>query len=125
MEGPLHDLDAAEMGAGIVAQELVVIAGDVDDAGALAALAQKLLDDVVMLLRPVPAAFQAPAVDDIADQVERLGVVIAQEVEKQRRLTALAAEMDIGNEERPEVPGNRSGEHREAHCFWKDWPACT
>jgi len=41
------------------------------------------------------------------------------------RLAALAAEMDIGNEERPEMPGSRSGEHREAHRFWKDWPACT
>ncbi len=82
VKGPFHDFDAAEMGAGIVAQEFVVIAGNVDDAGALAALAQKLLDDVVVLLRPVPAALQAPAIDDIADQVERLGVVIAQEVEK-------------------------------------------
>ena len=49
-------LDAAEMGAVIVAQEFVVIAGDVDDARALARLAQKLLRHVVVRLRPVPAA---------------------------------------------------------------------
>ena len=57
----------------IVAQELVVVAGDVDDARALARLAQQLLHDVVVRLRPVPALLQPPAVDDVADEIDRLG----------------------------------------------------
>ena len=91
------------MRAGVVAQKLVVIAGDVDDARALARLAQELLDDVVVLLRPVPAPLEPPAVDDVADEIEGLGVVAAEEIEEESRLARLAAEMDIGQEERAEV----------------------
>ena len=40
VDGPVGDLDAAEMGALERSQELVVIAGDIDDPRALAALAQ-------------------------------------------------------------------------------------
>ena len=107
----VDDFDAAEMGAEIVAQELVVIAGNVDDARPLACLAEKLLDHVVVLLRPVPAAPQAPAVDDVADQIDRFGIVIAQEIEKQARLAPLGAEMDVGEEKRPEVMKNGPIEH--------------
>ena len=81
-----------------------MIAGDVDDARALARLAQKLLHHVVVRLRPVPARFQRPAVDDVADQIDRVGIVVAQEVEQLAGLTAARAEMDVGDEERAEVP---------------------
>ena len=87
------------------AQELVVIAGDVDDARALAALAQQLLHHVVVRLRPVPGAAQPPAVDDVADQIDRLGVVVAQEIEQELGLGRLRAEMDVGDEQRPEFAG--------------------
>src|SRR5262249_33121583 len=50
----LGNLDAAEMRAAIFAQELVVIARYVDDAGSLAHLAEKLLQHIVMRLRPMP-----------------------------------------------------------------------
>ena len=96
-----------------------MIAGDVDDAGALPRLAQELLDDVVMLLRPVPALLQPPAVDDVADEIDRLGVVVAQEVEEQPGLAAAAAEMDVGDEDRPEVPGRRPIKHRHHHAVLK------
>ncbi|MCY1240141.1 hypothetical protein D9M72_529740 [compost metagenome] len=99
----LRHLDAAEVHAGKIAQELVVIAGDVDDAGALAGLAQKLLDDVVAVLRPVPAALQPPAVDDVADQHDRLRFVMPQEIEQEVRLGGLRPEMDVGDEQRPEL----------------------
>ena len=99
------DLDAAEMRALERPQELVVIAGDVDDARALAALAQQLLDHVVVRLRPVPGAAQPPAVDDVADQIDRLGVVVAQEVEQELGLGRLRAEMDVRDEQRPEFAG--------------------
>ena len=61
VNGVFHHVDAAEMRAVIVAQELVVIAGNVDDLGALARLAQHLLHEVVVRLRPVPARISAPS----------------------------------------------------------------
>ena len=98
----LRHLDAAEMRAVIIAQELVVIARQIDEAGALARLAQELLHDVVVRLRPIPARAQLPAVDDVADQIDRLGIVIAQEVEQAFGLTAARAEMHIRNKESTE-----------------------
>ena len=94
------------MRAVIVAQELVVVAGDVDDLGALARLAQHLLHEVVVRLRPVPARFQRPAIDDIADQVDRVGVVAAQEIEQSFGLRAAGPEMHVGDKQRAE---RRSG----------------
>ena len=43
-----------------------------------------------------------PAVDDIADQIDRFGVVIAQEVQQPLGLATPRAEVDIGNKESTE-----------------------
>ena len=102
MDRRLDHFDAAEMRAVIIAQKLVMIARQVDDARALARLAQQLLHHVVVMLRPVPAGAQLPAVDDVADQVDGVGIVIAQKVEKLVGLAAARAEMHIGNKERTE-----------------------
>ena len=102
MDRGLDHLDPAEMGTVIIAQEFVVIPRHVDEAGALAGLAQQLLHHVVVRLRPVPARPELPAVDDVADQINRVGVVIAQEIEKAIGLTAACAEMNIRDEERTE-----------------------
>ena len=80
-----------------------MVAGDVDDAGALARLAQQFLHDVVVALRPVPGAPQPPAVDDVADQIDRLGLVMAQEIDQELGLGRLRAEMDVGDEQRAEI----------------------
>jgi len=94
------DLDAAEMRAVIAAQEFVVVAGDIDEPRALAALAQELLHHVVVRLRPVPRRAQRPAVDDVADEVDGVGVVPAQEIEELVGLAAAGAEMNVRDEER-------------------------
>src|SRR5262249_19155253 len=88
------------MGAEIISQELVVVAGQIDDAGALAPLAQQLLHHIVVRLRPVPARAQLPAVDDVAHQIDGVRVVPAQEIEQALGLAAASTEMDIGDEER-------------------------
>ena len=80
-----------------------MIAGHIDDLRALAPLAQELLDDVVMRLRPVPASLQPPAVDDVADQIDLLGLVLAQKVDQQTRLASRGAKMDVGQEQRTEM----------------------
>src|SRR5690606_18137681 len=100
------DLDAAEMRTVEIAQELVMVAGDVDHPGALARLAQDLLDHVVVRLRPIPAIAQPPAVDDVSDQVDGVGVVFPQELEKRIGLRSPGAEMHVRNEEAAIAPGN-------------------
>jgi hypothetical protein len=55
MDCGLNHFDAAEMSPIIVAQKLVVIAGQINDSRALARLAQEFLHDVVVMLRPEPA----------------------------------------------------------------------
>ncbi len=100
----IDDFDAAKMGAEEVTQELVVIAGHIDEARALARLAQQLLHHVIMRLRPIPAALQPPAVDDIADKVDRLRIMVLQEVQEKFRLAAIRAEVNIGQKKRPVTP---------------------
>src|SRR5262249_51491502 len=95
--------NAAKMRAVIVTQKLVVIARDVDHVRALARLAQELLYDVVVSLRPVPAAFELPAVDDVADEVDGVGIVVAEKIDQDFGLAAFGAEVDVGQEQRPDL----------------------
>jgi len=60
------NLDATEAQAGIVAQSFVMVAGDEHEAHALARLAQQLLHDIVVRLRPMRAPSHLPEVDDVA-----------------------------------------------------------
>ena len=48
-----------------------------------------------MGLRPVPAGFQLPAVDDVADEIDRVGLEVAQEGEKPFRLARLGPQMYV------------------------------
>jgi hypothetical protein len=72
--------DAAELRTAIFPHGFVMIAWDVDELGALADLAEQLLEDIVMGLRPIDPALDAPEVDDIADQVKPWRVMATQEV---------------------------------------------
>ena len=92
------DLDAAEMHAAVVAQTLVMIAGDKHDPRALARLAQQLLQHVVMRLRPNGPPLHAPEVDDVADQIDGFGVVMLQEVQEHSRLGSACSKMQIRDE---------------------------
>ena len=94
-------LDAAEMAADIVAQEFVMVSRDIGNLGALACLAQQLLDDVVMFLRPVPAVTQLPSVEDVPYEIERVGAMSAKEVEKIKGLAAGCAQVDVRYPDRP------------------------
>ena len=85
------DLDAAEGQAEELAGELIVVAGNEHHPSAAPNLAQQLLDDVVMGLWPVPAGAEPPAVDDVADQVDRVGLDVAQHVQDKVRLAAARA----------------------------------
>ena len=94
------DLDAAETQAVELTREFVVVAGHEDHPRAVPDFAQEFLDDVVMGLRPVETRAHPPAVEDVADEIERVGVVVAQEIEDELRLTAARAQMQVGKEDR-------------------------
>src|SRR5271166_2054114 len=70
MDGILNHFDATQMRAVIIPQEFVMISWNVDKTCAFARLAQKFLHDVVVSLRPEPARFQLPSIDDVADEVD-------------------------------------------------------
>ena len=99
----VQHLDTAETVLHVAARELVVIAGNVDDASALACLAQDLLNHIVVRLRPVPVLAQLPAVDDVAHQVQRLGIDPPQEVQQRRSLTARRTQMQVGDPDGPDL----------------------
>src|SRR5688572_23130068 len=101
--GPFFgDLDAAEHVASVGAGELVVVARHENDAGALARLAEDLLHDVVVTLRPVPRPAQLPAVYDVADEEQRFALHGTEKVEQGVRLAARRAQMQIGDPDRPD-----------------------
>jgi len=93
MDRVLHHFDAAEVSSIKVPHELVVVSWDVDHSHALASLAQKFLDHIVVSLWPIPAGLQLPAVDDVADEVDYFGFVSAQEVQQFFGLTSASAEV--------------------------------
>src|SRR5947209_809905 len=83
-------------------------------------LAQQLLHDVVVKLRPIPSGPELPAVDDVAHQIDGLGFVMAQEVEKLLGLAAARSQMDIRQKQCSNPP--RASRHSFKHplsCAWR------
>ena len=78
-------------------EEFVVIADDVDDFRSLSAFAQKFLNDVVVLLRPVNATAKGPNVDEVADKVEGVKLHILQKIEEDAGFASTRAEMNVRN----------------------------
>jgi hypothetical protein len=52
-------------------------------------------------LRPVPPALQLPAIDDVADEVELVGLVVPQEIQQIVGLAAGCSQVNVGNPDRP------------------------
>src|SRR6185312_16421623 len=75
------------------------ITGNENDAGALAGLAQQLLQNVVVALWPVRSAANFPKIDDVADEIEHLALDGFEKIEKGRSLAIAHSEVDIGNED--------------------------
>jgi hypothetical protein len=69
------------------------------------------LDDIVVGLRPVPRFLQAPAIDDIADQINRVCIVTKQEIEKVTGFASASAEVQIRNPDRPIAVHRRDVTH--------------
>jgi hypothetical protein len=56
---------------------------------------QQLLHDIVVKLRPIPGGFKLPAVNDVADEINGVGLVTAQQIEQLVSLAAARSEMDV------------------------------
>ncbi len=95
VDGIFGDNDLAQREADELADEFIVVARDVDNPRPLTSFAQQLLHDVVVLLGPVPPLAQLPAIQNIADQIQRFGLVAAQKIEQIIGLAARRAEMNI------------------------------
>lgn len=74
-----------------------MIADDVDDFGALPAFAQKLLNDIVVFLRPVDTTAQGPDINEIADKVKGVELHILKKIQEDARLASTSAKVNIGN----------------------------
>src|SRR5689334_12171536 len=90
--GPDFDIPVA---AAKVCHQLVMITGNINDPGTFPRLAQNLLNDVVVLLRPVNAAAKRPDINQIAHHVEGIEIVIAQKIQQHTRIGATTTEMCI------------------------------
>ena len=100
VNGFQRQFHSAEAEAGIVAQQFVVVASDQDDAGAAVGHLEHAADHFVVGIGPEPALAQAPPVDDVADEVELLGLERAQEIDQHLGLAAAGAKVDVGNPDR-------------------------
>src|SRR3546814_20624008 len=87
------DFDATEIEAVERLHHLVMVAGDVDDACAALRALQHAPDDVIMLGLPEMPLLEPPAVDDVADEVERLAIDMVEEVDQHR---GVASAREIG-----------------------------
>src|SRR5690606_36803181 len=105
----VEHFDAAEEVPHEAPRELVVVAGDEDDPGPLARLAQQLLDHVIVRLGPVPLASQLPAVDDVADQVQVLAGGKAEEVQQGFGLATRRAQVQVRDPDAAVVDGFAGG----------------
>ena len=105
VDRPPLDLDPAEAQAEELAGKFIVVAGNEHHPRAAPDLAQQLLDHVVVRLRPVPAGTKAPAVDDVANEIDRVGLDIAQHIEDEMGLAAARPEVQIRQEQRPVALG--------------------
>lgn len=68
-----------------------MVAGDVDHLGAALAHGQQAAQHVGVGLGPVDAAAQLPAVDDVAHQIDLVGVIALEERRQVFRLTVAGA----------------------------------
>ncbi len=87
--------NAAEVHIDELLKKLVMVPGDVNDLGFLAAFAKYFLDENVVSVFPVPFRAQRPAVDEIPDEVEIAAFALPQEFQQGVHLCVFGSEVNI------------------------------
>jgi hypothetical protein len=90
-------------------QKLVVVPRHVAHPRAALEHAENASNHEARSVGPDEVALQLPAIDDVADEIQTLGLNAAEEVEKVLGAGKPAAEMNVGNEERADSQGVTSG----------------
>jgi hypothetical protein len=72
---------------------LVVVAGQIHHLGAVLGARQQPMQDMLMRVRPEPSLAQAPAVDDVADQIQVVGLDVLQEIQQTISLATSSTEV--------------------------------
>ena len=94
MDDLARDFDAAIVAPAEGTQKFIVISRYQGDPSAVIHFAQDLVHHAALRWAPVPAA-ELPAVDDVADQMERLAAIVGEEIGKPLSLAAARAQVDI------------------------------
>ena len=76
-----------------------MVARHEDDAGAAIDLAQNFVHHLLLRLAPVPAPLELPAIDDVADQEQRLAFIVGQEIGQGLGLATRCAQMRVRDED--------------------------
>jgi glycosyltransferase involved in cell wall biosynthesis len=76
-------------------QKFVVIAGDIKDIHPFSSEPQNFLNDIRMRLFPDHTTLDRPSVNDVADEIDRFGLVLFEKIEKRFSLAKTGAKMDV------------------------------
>src|SRR6476469_6795345 len=76
--------------------QFVVISRDVNYTCALTGFAQNFLDHIVVLLWPVNCPPQRPDINQVADDVQRVEISLAQKIQQRSGVAAARAQVRVG-----------------------------
>lgn len=100
----MHDLPghghAAKSHAYKLLDKFVMVAGNVNDPGLLAAFAKQFLNEHIVVVAPEPTELEFPSVNEIADQIKVFAIHLAQEFQQFGNTGMPRAEVDVRNPNR-------------------------
>ena len=118
----VDELHLAEIGAQILAQELVVIARQHHELCAGERLGEEQFGERVIFGRPMPALGEPPAVQDIAHEVDDLRLVPVQEIDELAGACGPHAEVHVRDEQGPHPPGSATLDRQTVVLNWGTGP---
>src|SRR5450432_1207478 len=71
---------AGKAHAAIIPEELVVIAWHIDDTRPFLNLLENKVEHRAVCRAPVPVLLEPPAIDDVADEIERLAIIVDKKI---------------------------------------------
>src|SRR5262249_30450860 len=103
-----RDHDVAELQIAEAAEVLVVVARDQRHDRPGVRLRQHRTDDVAVQLRPVRLVPKAPEVDDVADEIEVVAVMVLEKRQERLGVALPSAQVNVADPDRPVAHGHLS-----------------